>query len=159
MTYFARTITGAEKVVMLESLLALVLEQTGPISLSQLDLVKAFQEKRTYKTQDMTGFYWIKSDKPVASIDARPGWEQGINIDGAVKEAKAFLSIDDEVHVAPDGKLDPEYLRKVMEEGPTDAEKRAWYTGTPDPRPRPDHYAPTCKICKGDCGQCGGPCT
>lgn len=59
----------------------------------------------------------------------------------------------------PKGQLDPEYLRKVMEEGPTDAEKRAWYIGTPDPRPRPDHYTPTCKICKGDCGQCGGPCT
>jgi len=82
MTYFARTMTDAEKVVMLESLLALVLEQTGPISLTQLDLVKAFQERRTYKTQEMNGFYWIKSDRPVAPITAggvdlsygRPGW-------------------------------------------------------------------------------------
>ena len=109
MSYFARTMTDAEKVVMLESVLGLVLEQTGPISLSQVDLVKAFQERRTYKVQDMNGFYWVKSDRPVAPIDVKPGWEQAIDISGAVKEAKAFLGI-------------------------------------------------TCKICKGDCGQCGGPC-
>lgn len=120
MSYFARTMSDAEKVAMLESVLGLVLEQTGPISLSQLDLVKAFQEKRTYKVQEMNGFYWVKSDRPVAPITS--------------------------------GGHDLSY-------------GSAGWEATPDPRPRPDHYtpkamdAPTCKICKGDCGQCGGPCT